>query len=140
MPLRNKRLVELQPADIRGLITRGVAENQFVDFKEQMYLHSDDGKHELVKDISSFANAYGGDILIGIDAPNGVATQIEPVRSAAKEVEWLLQVCHDLIDERISGLDAVPVRLRGGSVIVVRIPPSLRGPHMVRRGRQTYFY
>jgi hypothetical protein len=105
-----------------------------------MYPHSDEGKHELAKDVSAFANAYGGDIFIGVKAVNGVADDLTPVKSAAKEIEWLLQVCHDLIEERINGLDAVPVRQRGGAVVVLRVPNSLRGPHMVRRGRQTYFY
>lgn len=140
MPLRHKRLVDIRAADIRSLVSRRIAEGQFVDFKAEMYPHSDEGKHELAKDVSAFANAYGGDIFIGVKAANGVANDLTPVKSAAKEIEWLLQVCHDLIEERISGLDAVPIRVKGGAVVVLRVPTSLRGPHMVRRGRQTYFY
>lgn len=140
MPLRHKRLVEIRAADIRSLVNRRVVEGQFVDFKEEMYAHTDEGKHELAKDVSAFANAYGGDIFVGVRAENGIATNITPVKSAARETEWLLQVCHDLIEERISGLDAMPIRVKGGAVVVLRVPTSLRGPHMVRRGRQTYFY
>lgn len=53
----------------RGLL--GVVETEEIDFKSDAYdLSDDEGKFELCKDITSFANANGGVIVIGCYAPS----------------------------------------------------------------------
>lgn len=139
MSLRERPLVQTTAADLETLIN-SATEGQYLDFKDRMYERTDDGKHELAKDVSALANAYGGDLVVGIDEEDGRAARLVPLKGAGKAVEWLLQVCVALIEERIAGLDAHAIPVDDGQVIVVRVPASLRGPHMVRRGRQTYFY
>jgi len=67
MPLKLNDLREIVDArDFNRLI--GETENQFFDAKSQPY-HFDvgqDGKREFAKDVSAFANADGGYILVGI--------------------------------------------------------------------------
>jgi hypothetical protein len=65
---------ELTLAQIREIVGRnsiseflGAFENEFIDFKGEVYRLDDDSqKLELAKDISAFANAAGGYIVIGI--------------------------------------------------------------------------
>ncbi len=49
----------------------GKYENEWFDCKKEPYLFDNEkGKHELAKDISSFANVDGGYILIGAKGKN----------------------------------------------------------------------
>jgi hypothetical protein len=136
--LRSRPLNDVKEEDVRALV--GTSEDPYLDFKSKLYKQTDQDRHELAKDVTAIANAYGGDLVIGVEDDGGFAKAITPVPNAGKAVEWLQQVCAALIEERISGLDARPVSVSGGHVIIVRIPLSLRGPHRVRRGDQTYFY
>jgi hypothetical protein len=136
--LRSRPLNEITEEDVRALV--GTSEDPYLDFKARLYKATDADKHELAKDVTAIANAYGGDLVIGVEDDDGFAKAIVPVPHAGEAVEWLQQVCASLVEERISGLDARSVPVSGGHLIIVRIPQSLRGPHRVRRGDQTYFY
>jgi len=90
---------------------------------------------ELLKDVSAFANAEGGHLLIGIDEPtreNDGAAFLVGVEDGEKVATQIEQRCAECIDPRIPGLLARAVPLKSGkSAIVVHIPPSPSRPHMV---------
>lgn len=90
---------------------------------------------ELLKDVSAFANAEGGHLLIGMDEPtreNDGAAFLVGVEDGEKVATQIEQRCAECIDPRIPGLLARAVPLKSGkSAIVVHIPPSPSRPHMV---------
>ena len=67
---------DIAKSDIEALIANGVAERRTLDFKRETPGNSEKDRKEFLADVTSFANAQGGDILFGIDAPRGVATTI----------------------------------------------------------------
>ena len=52
--------------DLTGLITNKVQEGKTIEYKSVLNLEKDAEKKEFLYDVSSFANASGGDIIFGI--------------------------------------------------------------------------
>ena len=66
MILRNIRSVS--KADIEHLIANQVVESKQLEYKRELPARSDGAKKEFLADVSSFANASGGDIIFGLQA------------------------------------------------------------------------
>jgi predicted HTH transcriptional regulator len=88
-----KRIDDLAEADLVPLL--GTRENQFVEFKEIMYARKDPAaRFEMLRDVSSIANAEGGVLIIGMaENGDGEATGIVPVADARVEADRLVSVC-----------------------------------------------
>jgi predicted HTH transcriptional regulator len=63
---------EISEAHIDELIESERAESFYIEYKRESYGGSEKDHTEFLADISSFANAAGGDLLIGIKAVDGV--------------------------------------------------------------------
>lgn len=138
----------IDKATIDSLIAEVVPESRTLDYKEFLPGGSDSDKKEFLADVSSFANASGGDLIFGIkerrdenDKPTG-----EPQEACGVEVGntdtallRLENMIRDGIDPRIPGVmvrcvDTFPK----GVVIVMRIPQSWTAPHMVQASSRFY--
>ena len=53
-------------ADIEALVANAVAEGRALEYKQQLPGNGDEDKKEFLADVSSFANAGGGDIVFGV--------------------------------------------------------------------------
>jgi hypothetical protein len=58
-----KRLSQLSPDEIRVLVDRKTAEDQQLDFKSKVWTDNEDGRFELLHDVTALANADGGYLL-----------------------------------------------------------------------------
>jgi predicted HTH transcriptional regulator len=65
-------LADLALADIERLISDGVREDKSIEYKRDIPRD----RAELLKDVSAFANASGGDLVFGIAEEKGLPTQI----------------------------------------------------------------
>lgn len=72
----DKPLSQINYADIDQFVQENWPEGKTVDFKRDAYGNRDEDKNELLKDVSSFTNIQGGNILIGVDEDKGVPTRI----------------------------------------------------------------
>ncbi|MBI2855450.1 MAG: ATP-binding protein [Chloroflexi bacterium] len=81
MLLDEKPVEGLEVADIERLVSDVVCETQRLDYKRDWWGNNDDGKREMLRDISSFANAYGGHIVLGVETERGGALVTWIVRS-----------------------------------------------------------
>lgn len=79
MSIPKTTLEEITEADLANLIHSGVGEGQLIEYKGQIYGSSDEEKREFLKDITSFTNTYGGDLIIGMGTIEGVANRISPI-------------------------------------------------------------
>ena len=61
---------------LRGFLTLQRDEDPFLDYKSSLYdgSSSDAAHREFLKDVTGFANAYGGDIIIGVTEPGKVGS------------------------------------------------------------------
>jgi hypothetical protein len=118
---------------LQALIAAGTAEAQRIEYKRETYGANDEARREFLADISSFANARGGDVLIGVDAANGVPTALVPFTGDAdQEILRLDSMARTGLEPRIPNLQLQPVPIdAGGVVLALRIPRSYRAPHRV---------
>ena len=142
MPLSSIRLTDLTAAHLNSLVENDVREGRRIDYKEAVG-RQDEAKREFLADVSSFANASGGDLIVGVSEADGVANGIPgiPDEDIDAEVLRLENILRDGIDPRIQRLHTQPVALGNGrTVLVIRIPRSWAGPHMVTFKGLTRFY
>lgn len=130
--------------DLQNLIADKVSEDETLEYKEQLTLQTIDAKLEFLKDISSMANAKGGDFILGV-REDGDHRPVETV--ALKDFnfdEWqrkMNDLCSAHLDPRLLGIQFREVRLAtGGSAMVIRIPRPWTGPHIVKLKDENRFY
>lgn len=140
----NKNLQDVTEADLQQLIDNSVQEGKTLEYKQTLELKRDSDKKEFLADVSSFANAVGGDIIIGI-ACNKTTREPEKIEglqltNTDSEIQKIENVIRDGIEERMV-VHTVSIPLSNGlSVIIIRIPQSWNSPHMVvYQGAQKFY-
>jgi hypothetical protein len=145
-----KPFERIEKADIEALVNNGVREGRTLEYKQALQVNSDDEKREFLMDISSFANASGGDILYGIEEcrdEHGKATGIPEKATGLEgvnvdqEVLRLDNLIRDGVQPRIAGIRIHPVALFSDRpILLIRIPKSYAAPHMVIFRNLSRFY
>lgn len=139
-------------ADVDALIANAVRESRTLEYKQELPGPKDDDKKEFLADISSFANAAGGDVLYGLKAKvgpdgkkTGEAEAVVPLAGTTPDQAKLR------LEESIrQGIDPrVRVQIKEiagwgadgqGFVILIRTPKSFAAPHMVTyKGSSRFF-
>jgi hypothetical protein len=145
MHLTSAQALAMNERSLKEFVALRIPEGPYLDYKVAVSNNFDkDAKREFLKDVSSFANAVGGDLLIGVKEPaDGQATTDQIVglddgRDLAQSLEQLAAAC---IDPRIPGLSIVPVELATKRFcFLIHVPPSLSRPHMVSHAGHKSFY
>lgn len=145
MYLNTKDFIELDEKLLSEFLEIKIKENMYLDYKANMSSVEKGKTHkEFLKDVTAFANANGGNILIGVKEPSNNMTIEEQMIGIENANEWsqdLERLTVTSIDPRISGLKIKPIPLSNGkSVIAIHIPPSLSRPHMVNYDKHRTFY
>jgi len=142
-------LDEITAAVLQRLVDNRVSERRTLEYKSSLPVGSDEGKREFLSDASSFANANGGDLIFGVSEersegkPTGVPGAIAPIDTStlSSEVPRLENLLRDCVSPRIHGIEFRQVEVQNGqSVLILRIPRSWIGPHMVTFRGGSRFY
>jgi hypothetical protein len=120
--------------DLTNLIQNEVIENQTLEYKKAISLDQKLAKTEFLRDVSSFANAVGGHLIIGIDEVDGKPASVSPVSNVSAEdlIQQIKQLCSAHIEPKLVGIQYQPINIQGGFVLVMWIPKTWSGPHMVK--------
>lgn len=140
------RILETTQAHLQALIDDGVREGPHLDFKRDLpAAWNNEAKHEFLADVTSFANAGGGDVVFGIDEDGQAqAAAIVPqvLTNSDQEVRRLQDFLMTLAEPRMPGtqVHAVPVSVASvnGHCMVVRVPQSWAGPHRVKTNQHFF--
>lgn len=143
---------DIAKSDIDYLVENRISEIKTLEYKKELPGSQDKDKKEFLADISSFANASGGDILYGIkEAINeegkktGEPEAVVPLQGLTAN-DAKLQI-ENLIRTGIE--PRIPVHVKAitgygddgnGFVILVRIPQSFASPHMVTFKNTSRFF
>jgi predicted HTH transcriptional regulator len=140
--LDRKRPDQIDKADIQQLIDDEVQESKTIEYKREIVGNTDEQKKEFLADVSSFANASGGHLIIGIDEDKGIPKQISGLEIADidKEISRLENMIRDGIEPRIPGLIIHSIRVNSYFVIIIYIPQSFALPHIVKFKSYNKFY
>lgn len=119
--------------DIDSLISNGVHEGRTIEYKRDLPGSADDDKREFLADVSSFANAGGGDLIYGIAAKDGVPQTVDGLGFTPDAEKLRLEsILRDSIEPRIMGIRISHIEgFPKGSVLLIRIPKSWNAPHIV---------
>lgn len=145
-----KSLYDIKIADVHAFVAEQYPEGKTLEYKRDFYRLSggtpdqDRKQHvELLKDISSFANTMGGDLMIGIDESAGLPTNVCGI--PVSDLDALKLRITDIVDRglqpriaiSIHGVESAP----GQYVLIIRILRSMVGPHrVVFRGENGEFF
>ncbi|MDP9474231.1 MAG: ATP-binding protein [Actinomycetota bacterium] len=144
MSLKSVPMDEIGEAHLEGLVEEGARELGSIEYKLQLPGGSDADKREYLADVSSFANANGGDIVFGVDEDGGVPTRL-PGLEAGTDLDGAIlrleNVVRDGLSPRVQGVACRPVPVgEGRHAIVLRVPRSFARPHMVTfKGSSRFF-
>lgn len=136
-----RRLEDVSEADLIELCRSEVAEGRMLEYKRDLPADGREAKAEFLADVTSMANAQGGDIIFGIEEAKGVARRLARVDppNLDEAIQRLDSLLRDKVDPRVTGARFQWVPLAGGGgALVLRVPPSFSGPH--RNGFDNRFY
>jgi hypothetical protein len=146
--LYDKSLERITSGDILSLKANQVREGLHIEYKQALPDDHADSKRKLLESISSFANASGGDILFGVMADrdaDGKTTGLPAEFCGVGEVnqdqeqQRTQNAARDALDPSVQGIRFRWISMAGGEVIlIVRVPRSWAGPHMVKDSYRFY--
>lgn len=144
------RIDDISADDILCLVADKIAEHRVLEYKQALVIGTGDERAEFLADVSSFANASGGDIIFGISEerdgngkPTGIPADVIPLElsNPATECARIEQLVETGVQPRIPFVQVKAIQVLGrGHVIVVRIGKSWIAPHMVTYANRSRFY
>ena len=139
-----KNFDDISKPDIDLLIENKTSELKTLEYKQQLPGRQDKDKKEFLADMSSFANASGGDVIYGIKEAvdetgerTGEPEAIVPIQGTTADQAklWIEDLVRTGIEPRIR-IHVKEISGYGddgkGFAILVRIPQSFASPHMVK--------
>lgn len=149
MRLLRKPLQNITSDDILYLTDNQIQESIDLDYKKELPSNSLDDKKEFLADISSFANAFGGIIVYGIeelrDEKNqntGLPGEIVGLGTINMDREALRlgSMIRDGLDPHLNNVEFKDINVNDKLVLLIGIPRSLFAPHMISfRGSGKFF-
>jgi hypothetical protein len=139
MALLHIPLADIGHKHFQGLIDAGVSESRNIEYKRDLYGNADADHAEWLADVSSFANAAGGDIVFGMEASKGLPIRFAPLTADLdQEIQRLEQIAQANLQPRLQSLHFKTIALpAGGQVLLVRVSRSYNPPHrIVRQGKK----
>lgn len=144
----NLPIDEIIKTDIDELVINKTTETKTLEYKEDLPGGTDGQIKEFLADVSSFANAAGGDIIYGIkeerDGENRKTGRpesvvgIENISGDGAKLRFE-NIIRDGLSPRlkvqIKCIDGFPK----GPVIILRIPQSFSAPHMIGKGDSRFY-
>jgi hypothetical protein len=135
---------------LQSLIDQEFREGKAVDYKRTLWSLNEKANPEVqnrariefLKDVSSFANAEGGHLLVGMEEEEGKPTRIVGIQEADtdKRANQLDQLLQSWIQPRINaGMRFVP-HGDGRYVLIIQVDSSMIGPHRVCYDNHGQFY
>lgn len=119
-------------------VTEGLAETTDLDWKSKLPDIKGLSQHDFPKDVAAMANSGGGVIVFGIEEKDKKATGRVDIGVLTEQHERALRsVAVSAISPPIMGLDIQRVGDEGDQVVVVAIPPTIDGPHLIYK--ENYF-
>ncbi len=131
--------------DLQALVANRVSEGKTLEYKQALPSNSDAEKKEFLADVSSFANASGGDLIFGITegTERGIPKSVDGlnVTNVDEEISRLDNLIRTGVQPRIPSISIQPIQLENSKIVlIIRIGRSWISPHRVILGSHDKFY
>ncbi|MBL8537139.1 MAG: ATP-binding protein [Hyphomonadaceae bacterium] len=134
---------DIDISDIQRLIDNQVAERRTLEFKRDLPGDTKDERKEFLADVTSFANAQGGDIIYGLAEAQGAPSTVHglDVLDADAELRRIEDRILDGVEPRLPGLRLKWITTAVGKrLLLIRIPASTISPHRVIFANSSKFH
>lgn len=143
MTIANIPIANVTEEHLLALLRDEVREGRHIDYKLEIYGGNDEARVEFLADVSSFANADGGDIVIGFEEKDGTPIAMPGLDASLtleNETLRLEQIARNGLQPRI-GIAVRMVPLSSGRIVlVIRIPRSFDPAHrVIFKGRNRFW-
>ena len=151
----SKPIRDITRADIESLVTSGVPEGERMEFKRELPAEGKDNqdpwmsgqtklgrhaKNKILKEVVSFANAYGGVLVLGIEedgeAEPAVAKKLRPIPKCEEAANRFRLIFRDRVEPKLPTCEifAVETDSEESGVVVFRVPGKSRlAPHRITK-------
>lgn len=139
----DQQLESIDENTLAQLVLNGAAERRDLEFKRDLPGNGDDQKKEFLADVTSLANAQGGDLVFGIEDADGMAAALPGVQAGNVDAEVLRleNIIRSGVEPRLIGVRMHWVKLsNGGGALIIRVPAGLLAPHRVIYRNSGRFY
>jgi len=141
----SKNIDQITEEELLALVTNSVLEGKTIEYKQSLPRNSDSDKKEFLADVSSFANASGGDLIYGIseEKDTGTPKAVEglDIKNVDQEIRRLESLTRDGIEPRIPSVITRPIVLSNSkTVLIIRVFKSWISPHRVSFKGHDKFY
>lgn len=124
---------------IKNLMELQTQENKSLDYKLDLGFDSEQSKISFCKDITSFANTEGGNIVIGVKE---AADEFELV-GIERDIDALESQCRQIIEAKIEpqimGISFNKILCDEKKVVVIHVPKSWEAPHAIVHDHKFHF-
>ena len=139
-----KDLEKISEQDLQELVSNSVLEHKTLEYKLTLPGNTDSEKKEFLADVSSFANAAGGDLVYGVlqDSETGFPKELRglDVQNIDQEILRLESMIRSGINPR-PPVRTQPISLSNSkTVVIVRVQKSWISPHRVTLQGHDKFY
>jgi len=140
-----KPLDQITEADLQDLIDNQIQEHKTIEYKQALPTKAPSEIKKFLANVSSFANASGGDLIYGIieDRDTGFPKSIEglDIVNVDQEILRLENMIRDGIEPRIPGKIIQPIKLSNSKIVlIIRVQKSWISPHRVIFNKDYQFY
>ena len=143
--LSRNEVNNLQKESLEEFLALRVQEGAYIDYKRKLSGKKKKEAHkEFLKDITAFANANGGLLVLGVKEPSedqSVDDQIIGLEDGTELAKTLERLAASSVEPRIPGLLVNPVTISDThAVVAVYIPNSMIKSHMVNYMKDRTFF
>jgi hypothetical protein len=138
-----KALASITQSDLQELIANEVHEGKTIEYKRDLPGGSSEDRKEFLKDVSSFANADGGDLLFGVVEASGLPQSFPGIVVTDQDAlrQNLENRLRDGLEPRLADVQFKFIPLDAGThTLLVRMRKSWVAPHRVTLGGHGHFY
>jgi hypothetical protein len=147
-----KPIIEISETDLVELVDDRYREGKILEFKTDLWrlvkadnpdqVDRDSQTIEFLKDVSSFANADGGHLIVGIKDKDGAASELRGIKVKSQDL-WknkLDALMQSWIDPRIHAETRFVDLQSGKQALIISVAASTIGPHRVTFQEHGHFY
>ena len=143
--LSRNEVNSLKKESLEEFLAIGIPEGAHIDYKIKLSgKNKKEAYKEFLKDITAFANADGGPLVLGVKEPSedqSVDDQIIGLEGGTELAKKLERLAASSVEPRIPGILVNPVAISDShTVVVVYIPHSTVKPHMVNFNKNRTFF
>lgn len=140
------KLDDITIGDIQRYADEGIPESRDLEYKRELHFDKKEAKQELLFDLCAFANAVGGDLIVGMEVyaegeKKGLPKNIIPITGESPDdyKQRIENLVRDCVEPRLRiYLQEILPEKGKGFILVIRVPQSFEAPHMVK-GTSRFF-